>query len=211
MTKILIADDHALVRDGLRAQLGALGDNLEIVEARDWGETLACASVHSDLELALVDLNMPGRGGLVGLAELMAKAPALPIVVLSATDDVDVMREALRAGAMGYVSKREPAAVLVGAARLVLGGGMYVPPSVADIARRPAPDDPAPPIASELTPRQLDVLSLIVEGKSNQEIAEALNMALATVKVHLAAIFRALAVNNRTQAAVVAQRRGVGR
>jgi DNA-binding NarL/FixJ family response regulator len=211
VTKILIADDHALVRDGLRAQLGPLGDSLEIVEARDWSETLACASVHADLELALVDLNMPGRGGVAGLAELMAKAPALPIIVLSATDDVEVMRETLRAGAMGYVSKREPAAVLVGAARLVLGGGMYVPPSVADIGRRPAPDDPAPPIASELTPRQLDVLTLIVEGKSNQEIAEALNMALATVKVHLSAIFRALAVNNRTQAAVVAQRRGLGR
>jgi DNA-binding NarL/FixJ family response regulator len=88
---------------------------------------------------------------------------------------------------------------------------MYVPPSVADIARRPSPDDPPPSIAKGLTPRQLDVLSLIVEGKSNQEIAAALNLALATVKVHLAAIFRVLEVTNRTQAALVAQRRGLGR
>jgi DNA-binding NarL/FixJ family response regulator len=211
VTKILIADDHALVRDGLRAQLGALGESLEILEARDWGETLACVEAHTDLDLALIDLNMPGRGGVGGLTAMMASEPALPIIVLSATDDVEVIREALRAGAMGYVSKREPAAVLVGAVRLVLGGGMYVPPSVADIVRRPKRDDPAPSLAAELTPRQLDVLSLIVEGKSNQEIAEALNVALATVKVHLAAIFRALEVTNRTQAAVVAQRRGVGR
>ena len=205
MTKILIADDHALVRDGIRAQLAALGD-VEIVEASDWAEVTALVGAHADLELALIDLNMPGRGGVPALSELIARAPAVPIVVLTDTEDPDVTRDALRAGAMGYVSKREPAAVLLGAVRLVLSGGMYVPPSVADIGRsKPSGTPPS----ADLTPRQLDVLALIVEGKSNQEIADALNLALATVKVHLAAIFRALEVNNRTQAAMVAQKRGL--
>lgn len=208
MTKILIADDHALIRDGIRGQLRGLGGETAIVEARDWIETIAAAAAHPDLSLALVDLRMPGKEGLTALAELLRASPGLPVLVLSASENVEDMRAALRLGAMGYVSKSEASAVMLGAVRLVLDGGLYVPPALANLGAG-VPAAPAPsPI---LTERQLDVLRLIVEGKSNKEIARALHLAHATVKVHLAAIFRALEVENRTQAAIAAERFGLHR
>lgn len=208
MTKILIADDHALIRDGIRGQLRGLGGETAIVEARDWIETIAAAAAHPDLSLALVDLRMPGKEGLTALAELLRASPGLPVLVLSASENVQDMRAALRLGAMGYVSKSEASAVMLGAVRLVLDGGLYVPPALANLGAG-VPAAPAPsPI---LTERQLDVLRLIVEGKSNKEIARALHLAHATVKVHLAAIFRALEVENRTQAAIAAERFGLHR
>lgn len=211
MAKILIADDHALIREGIRGQLRALGDDNVAIEARDWVEAFAAAASHPDLDLALVDLRMPGSEGLAALAELLRANPGLPVLVLSASEVTQNMRDALRIGAMGYVSKSEPAAIMLGAIRLVLDGGMYVPPSLAELDLgghdASSPCDPAP----VLTTRQLEVLRLIVEGKSNKEIAQRLDLAHATVKVHLAAIFRALHVNNRTQAAIAAERLGLHR
>lgn len=211
MNRILIADDHALIRDGIRGQLRGLGSEVTTVEARDWTETLAAAAAHPDLELALVDLRMPGKEGFAALAELLRANPGLPVLVLSASEDVQDMRAVLRLGAMGYVSKSEPAAIMLGAIRLVLDGGMYVPPALAGpgfdglvAAHHPDP-------ALDLTARQLEVLRLIVEGRSNKEIARTLYLAHATVKVHLAAIFRALEVENRTQAAIAAERLGLHR
>lgn len=208
MTKILIADDHALIRDGIRGQLRGLGGETAIVEARDWIETIAAAAAHPDLSLALVDLRMPGKEGLTALAELLRASPGLPVLVLSASENVEDMRAALRLGAMGYVSKSEASAVMLGAVRLVLDGGMYVPSALANLG---ADIQAAPNPAPILTERQLEVLRLIVEGKSNKEIARALHLAHATVKVHLAAIFRALEVENRTQAAIAAERLGLHR
>lgn len=211
MTRILIADDHALIRDGIRGQLRGLGSEVTTVEARDWTETLAAAAAHPDLELALVDLRMPGKEGFAALAELLRTNPSLPVLVLSASEDVRDMRAVLRLGAMGYVSKSEPAAIMLDAIRLVLDGGVYVPPALAGpgfdgqvVSHQPDP-------ALGLTARQLEVLRLIVEGKSNKEIARVLHLAHATVKVHLAAIFRALEVENRTQAAIAAERLGLHR
>lgn len=208
--KILVADDHALIRDGIRGQLAALGDEVTTVEARDWIETFAAAQAHADLELALVDLRMPGRDGLAALAELLRANPGLPVLVMSASDDVRDMRDVLRIGAMGYVTKSETSAVMLDAVRLVLDGGMYIPPAMAELGTgTQAPRNPDP--VRDLTARQLAVLRLIVEGKSNEEIAQTLHLARATVKVHLAAIFRALEVTNRTQAAVTAERLGLHR
>jgi len=208
--RILIADDHSLIRDGLRGQLRGLGGELTVLEARDWAETMAGAAANPDLDLALVDLRMPGREGLAALAELLAACPGLPVLVLSASENVEDMRAALRLGAMGYASKSERPEVLLDAVRLVLDGGMYVPPTLAGpgFDGQPAP---APPQPHALTERQLDVLRLVVEGKSNKEIAQALHLAHATVKVHLAAVYRALGVENRTQAAIVAERLGLHR
>lgn len=207
-TKILIADDHALIREGIRGQLRGLGGETAIVEARDWIETIAAAAAHPDLGLALVDLRMPAKEGLTALAELLRASPGLPVLVLSASESVADMRAVLRLGAMGYVSKSETAAVMLGAVRLVLDGGMYVPSALANLgANVQAAADPAP----ILTERQLDVLRLIVAGKSNKEIARTLHLAHATVKVHLAAIFRTLEVENRTQAAIAAERLGLHR
>ncbi len=209
MTTILIADDHALVREGIRGQLQGLGSEVTTVEARDWTETLGAAAAHPDLDLALIDLRMPGKEGLAALADLLRTNPGLPVLVLSASEDVRDMRAVLRLGAMGYVSKRETAAIMLGAIRLVLDGGMYVPPALAGpgFDGQPAPRRSDP--AFNLTARQLEVLRLIVEGRSNKEIARTLHVAHATVKVHLAAIFRALQVENRTQAAITAERLGL--
>lgn len=206
--KILIADDHALIREGMRAQLLGLGGESVILEARDWIEAMATAAAHPDLGLALVDLNMPGQEGLTAIAELLRTNPGLPVLVLSASENVDDMRAVLRLGAMGYVNKNETSAVMLGAVRLVLDGGMVVPAALAGLG---AEVQAAPAPASILTQRQLDVLRLIVEGKSNKEIARTLHLAHATVKVHLAAIFRALEVENRTQAAIAAERLGLRR
>jgi DNA-binding NarL/FixJ family response regulator len=211
MTKILIADDHALIREGIRGQLRGLDREITVVEARDWNETFAAAAAHPNLELALVDLRMPDREGLAALTELLRANPGLPVLVLSASENVQDMRAALRIGAMGYVTKNETSAVMLDAVRLVLDGGMYVPPALVEhgIAGQSAP---APLEAvTDLTTRQLDVLRLIVEGKSNKEIARTLHLAHATVKVHLAAVFRALQVDNRTQAAIAAERLGLHR
>lgn len=207
-TKILIADDHSLIREGICGQLRGLSGETVIVQARDWTEALAAAAAHPDLGLALVDLHMPGEEGLAALAQLLRANPGLPVVVLSASENVEDMRAALRLGAMGYVSKSETAAVMLAAVRLVLDGGMYVPPALANLS---ADVHAAPGPAPILTERQLEVLRLIVEGKSNKEIARTLHLAHATVKVHLAAIFRALEVENRTQAAIAAERLGLHR
>lgn len=207
-TKILIADDHALIRDGIRDHLRGLGSEIVVVEARDWIEAIAAAVAHSDLGLALVDLNMPGKEGMAALAEMLRTNRSLPVLLLSASEKVEDMRAALRLGAMGYVSKSETAAVMLGAVRLVLNGGMYVPPALANIG---ANIHTASQPTSALTERQLGVLRLLVEGKSNKEIARTLHLAHATVKVHIAAIFRVLAVENRTQAAIAAERLGLHR
>lgn len=205
-TKILIADDHALIREGMRGQLLGLGSETVILEARDWTETLAIAAAHPDLGLALIDLRMPGKEGLTALGELLRANRGLPVLVLSASENVEDMRAALKLGAMGYVNKAEASAVMLAAVRLVLDGGMYVPSALVNLG---ADVHAAPEPAPALTERQLEVLRLIVEGKSNKEIARTLHLAHATVKVHLAAVFRALAVENRTQAAIAAERLGL--
>lgn len=206
ITKILIADDHDLIRDGICGHLRGLGSEITIVEARDWIEAIAAAMAHPDLGLALVDLYMPGKAGLTGLAELLRANRGLPVLILSASGNMEDMREALRLGAMGYVSKSESAAVMLAAVRLVLDGGMYVPSALVNLGANVPAATATLPI---LTERQLEVLRLIVEGKSNKEIARTLHLAHATVKVHLAAVFRSLAVDNRTQAAIAAERLGL--
>lgn len=208
MKKILVADDHALIRDGLRTQLNNLESGVSVIEAHDWNQTFAALAAHKDFDLALVDLKMPGHNGHAALAEILQANPGLPIVVLSASDDLDDMRSALRSGAMGYLTKSEAPEVMRNAVRLVLEGGMYVPPALAmsQLGIKTVKQERA---AIDLTDRQRAVLRLIVEGKSNKEIAQLMSLAPTTVKVHLAAVLRALNVENRTQAAIVAERLGL--
>lgn len=203
--KVLIADDHALVRAGLRAQLLQLDPAALVVETGDWAATLEQAKDPA-LDLALIDLRMPGGQPEQALGTVLRECPGLPVVVVSASDDPSEMRAALASGAMGYLTKAEPTAVVLAALRLVLEGGVYVPPALAGVKPRVEPTAGTIPA---LTERQREVLRWVVEGKSNQEIAILLGVSRATVKLHLAAIFRALDVTNRTQAAVVAQRLGL--
>jgi DNA-binding NarL/FixJ family response regulator len=203
--KILIADDHALFREGLRQTLLQLSDEVTIIEAADHEGVLRLAAQHADADLALLDLNMPGRAPLLALAAIVAQSPTIPIVVLSGSEDLDEVRGVLDAGAMGFIPKRETAKVILSALRLVLSGGIYVPPMLMQKgvllgARRGEVG---------FTPRQQEVLHRLVLGKSNKEIGREMSLSDATIKVHLAAIFRSLNVNSRAEAVRAIEQRGL--
>lgn len=201
--KILLADDHTLFREGIRHILCQLAPDITILDAADYGAARTMMQQHADADLALIDLNMPGTEGVDSIVELLAGTHTVPVVVLSASENRSDVQLALDAGAMGFIPKSETPEVMLGALRLVLSGGVYVPPMlVVDNGRVPAAG------GSALTPRQRDVLQHMVEGKSNREISLQLGLSEATVKVHVTAIFRNLNVNNRMQAVKIAQALG---
>ena len=205
--KILVADDHALFRDGLRYLLGQLGAPVEVFEAKDGAGALELVGLHPDLELVLLDLAMPGIDGLAGLRLLRARCPAVPVVILSGSEEPADVRQALDAGALGFIPKSSTSQVMLNALRLVLSGGTYLPPSYLERTQGMRVPLAASSVDSlGLTPRQLDVLRLLGQGHSNKEIARVLELAEGTVKLHISAILRALGVNNRTRAVVAAAR-----
>lgn len=207
--KIIIADDHTLFREGLHYVLQALQPGITVLEAADHSGVIALFSQHPDAVLALVDLDMPGRSPegspLDDIERLMAQALTLPVVVVSACEDSVMIRGVLAAGAMGFIPKRECSAVMLSALRLILAGGVYVPPALLADAPRPA-TRPGP---LSLTPRQIEVLNGLAEGQPNKIIARQLGMSEATVKAHTSAIFRSLDVTNRAQAVRAARRLGL--
>lgn len=192
--KIILADDHALFRDGMRHLLQQLGDDVTVLEAATYKEARGLLLQHPDADLALIDLNMPRDGVDETLVGLLAANRTVPLVVLSASEDHHDIRRALDAGAMGFIPKSETAHVMLSALRLVLSGGLYVPPVM--LNKELVSD--APGVA--LTPRQRDVLRLLVAGQSNRQISVELGLSEATVKVHVTAIYRTLNVNSRMQA-----------
>ncbi|HYT86582.1 MAG TPA: response regulator transcription factor [Burkholderiales bacterium] len=206
--KILIADDHALFREGLRHVLLQFGAGVTVIEAPNCEQALSLSALNPDLDLALLDLKMPGMDGFEAMSLLLERSPALPIVVLSSSEDPADMRRALEAGAMGFISKSETAQVILSALRLVLSGGIYVPPALVRESAIRAQSH-ASAASSRLTPRQLGVLSLVVQGKSNKMIARELDLSEATVKVHVSAIMKALNAVNRTQVAMTAKKLGL--
>ncbi len=202
--KVLLADDHALFREGVRLVLENLvAGDLDIVEADGFLQALAAVRQDPGIEIALVDLNMPGMDGFSGIAALKRVAPDLHLVVVSASEDPQDVRRALDAGAAGYIGKSSPSAAMIDGIRSVLAGDTFVapamnlPPSV-PLAGRGGPG------GAQLTPRQRDVLAMLRQGKSNKEIARDLDLAEITVKLHVTAILRTLGVENRTQAAILA-------
>jgi DNA-binding NarL/FixJ family response regulator len=201
LMKIIVADDHVLFREGLRHILKQLDENATIIEAGDHETALGLAAQHADADVVLLDLDMPGRDPLAALEAMIAQSSTTPVVVLSASEDMREVRRALDAGAMGFIPKHESARVMLSALRLVLAGGIYIPPM---LMKKDAPTTDGP-----LTPRQLDVLEFLIQGKSNKEIGRALGLSEATVKAHLAAVFRSLNVDNRTEAVQVAEQRGL--
>lgn len=195
-----LADDHPIMRAALASALAALGAP-RFVEASDADGALEMLDAHPDLDLLLVDLRMPGANGLDTIRAIRARAPQVPVVVVSAEEDPAQVSALLALGVSGYVPKSEPPAVIVSAVRLVLDGGTYVPP------RLLVAGSPSTASGPELTPRQLEVLRLLAQGLPNKSIANALGVSEGTVKVHLIAVFRALGVRNRTAAVLAAQRR----
>jgi DNA-binding NarL/FixJ family response regulator len=213
--KILIVDDHQLIREGLRPvmpQLADAPDQVTVLEAGTLRAALEIAATNPDLDLVLLDLHLPDVAGFDALARLQERHPAVPLVVMSGADDPDLVRETLAHGALGFIPKTSSSAVIVGALRLVLAGGTYLPRQVMGAGRTRPSTTPVPAdglAGLGLTPRQADVLRLLLAGKSNKMICRELDMAEGTVKNHLAAVFRALGVSTRVEAVVAAGKRGM--
>ncbi|TCT25972.1 LuxR family two component transcriptional regulator [Thermomonas haemolytica] len=227
--KVLLADDHRLIIEGVKLKLAELDPAVEVVVAMRQDELEQALAEHRDsLDLALLDISMPGTHGHAHIARLREAAPALPIIVLSGTEDVALMRTLMELGVQGFIPKAYSPEVMLSAIRLVLAGGIYVPPLLLASAQAQGwqPGDArlqqattgaaaAPAAAGTpsldglrrlLTERQIDVMRLLSQGKPNKLIARDLGISEGTVKIHLAAIFRALNVRNRVEAVVASRR-----
>lgn len=205
--KIILADDHTLFRDGFVLLLKQLEADAEVITAGSLEEALEQVRAHPDADLLLLDLQMPGMQGLMSVQAVMHDFPSLPVAILSASDSRQVMEALLTAGAAGFIPKSSSAQVMLSALKLILAGGVYLPAQLLDSGQGAA--GAAAAKGGPLTPRQLDVLRLLCEGKSNKLICRELDLGEGTVKAHIAAIFRALNVNNRTEAALEAKRLGL--
>ena len=204
---VLLADDHEVMRLALRHALQALARDIHWFEAADAAQVEAQLGSGADFDLALIDLNMPGSDGVSTIARWRREHPALPLVVLSATEDAALVRELIGVGVAGFVPKSDAAAVMLQAIRLILAGGTYAPLRfLSDAASSRVNATPSSGTLG-LTPRQAEVLALLARGMPNKSIARELGLSEATVKVHLLAIFRVLQARNRTEAVVAAQRR----
>ena len=204
--KILVVDDHTLIREALRGVLLELKPEAGVIDASSCREALELAQANAaELDLVLLDLGLPDGDGFDTLGELRDLYPAVAIVVLSASKDRDSVTKALDLGALGFIPKSASRAVMVSALQLVFAGGIYVPPEI--LQRPKAPMDapvsaPMSPSEIGLTERQIDVLALMMQGKSNKAVCRELDLAEATVKNHITAILRALKVTNRTEAVI---------
>ncbi len=209
--RILIADDHALFREGLRLQLQHFDASTQVLEAADFDATLAHAGESDEIDLIMIDLSMPGMDWRQAIPLLSQLSPESPIVIISASDAHDDILTALNSGAAGYIPKSSSGKVMLHALKLVLSGGVYVPPEIlTQLERADTPRESSEtPAAPTLTRRQAEVLALMAEGQSNKRIARTLDISEGTVKVHVAAVLKALDVENRTRAVLVAVRSGL--
>jgi DNA-binding NarL/FixJ family response regulator len=216
--KILIVDDHPLIREALRQVLQALDRQLELLEAQSGDEALDLTRLNQDISLILLDLALPGVDGFEVLRRLRDGFPGIPVVVVSAYDNAEMVTRVIDAGAMGFIPKTSTTPILLNALRLVLSGGVYLPPEV--LSRHEVIAPAAPQLASGpaqlrdpreigLTERQAQVLALLVQGNPNKLICRELNLAEGTVKIHVTAVLKALGVTNRTQAVIAVGKLGL--
>lgn len=210
--RILLADDHPLFREGVKPVLMKLAPKVEILEAKDYPAAFEIARQQDEIDLALLDLYMPGMTGIDGVGKFRVSFPHIPVVVLSAAEEHDHIQRLLANGALGFISKASPSEVIIGALNLVLAGGVYVPPSL--LSRISDTESSVIELDNgsqeTLTKRQVDVLRELAKGQSNKQIARSLNVTEGTVKIHLASIFRILNVTSRTEALLLAQKMGLG-
>lgn len=215
--KILVIDDHALIREAVRSVVKELVRDATVVEASDWRQTLQQFELGADFDLILLDLNLPDRDGFEVLAELRERHPTVSVVVLSARDDRDSVTQALEIGALGFIPKSAPREVMMSALNLVFSGGVYIPPEIlaghraaparySSARSRSARQDSL--VELGLTERQVEVLAQMMQGRSNKAICRALGLAEPTVKNHVTAILKVLNATNRTEAVIAARERG---
>ena len=200
--EFLVVDDHALFREGICQALSRIEDTVSIIEASTCEQAIELVSTNPGLDLVLLDLHLPGKNGFEVLNELTNNYPALPVVILSASNLQVDLKRALDMGAVGFIHKDTTSEIMLNALRIVFAGGIYIPPNML-VHEALAPINA---LTNELTPRQLQVLNLIKNGHSNKVIASDLALAEATVKMHVTAIFKCLGVSNRTQAALEAEK-----
>jgi DNA-binding NarL/FixJ family response regulator len=207
----LICDDHPLVAQALHAAVAARWPAMGITLAEDYPAALGAIG---GVDLALVDLDMPGATPRDGIAALRAAAPATPLIIVTGSGDDALLLDLLALGIAGFVPKTATLAVIAAAIELVLAGGRYLPPRLAEMAASPrlaemAASPPGPALAAALSPRQVEVVALLARGLSNKDIARTLGVAPATVKSHVTQVMNALGATNRTDAAVRARAAGI--
>lgn len=213
--KILIVDDHELIREAMRQVLKQLDANIEVLEAGNCADALTLADQHPDLGLILLDIQLPGTSGLDALGKFRERHAAIPVVVLSGSENRDDVMRAIDGGAMGFIPKSQPSRVMINALRLVLAGGVYLPveilglPAASPSASSASAGTVRTPADLGMTGRQSEVLALLIQGKPNKLICRDLGLAEGTVKIHVTAILRALGVANRTQAVIAVSRLGL--
>ena len=203
-THLVIADDHPLFRDALRQAVASVVASARIDEAGSFEELTALLDQDSDVDLVLLDLSMPGISGFSGLIYLRAQFPAIPVVIVSASDDGGTIRQSLDFGASGFIPKRFGVDTLRDAITKVLGGDVWVP---ADTDLSSATDPELVRLRDRLvtlTPQQVRVLMMLSEGLLNKQIAYELGVSEATIKAHVSAILQKLGVESRTQAVIAA-------
>jgi len=203
--RIVIADDHPLFRDALRLAVSQTVVDGEIAEADSFDALCARLRLSPDVDLLLLDLNMPGMNGLSGLLYLRAEFAAVPIAVVSANENPRVVRRALDLGAVGYIPKSAAAAEIRDAIGALLAGGAWLPPALNARLPESVSDAALTALLNALTPQQSRVLMLLSEGLPNKQIAHAMQVTEATIKAHVSAILHKLGVDNRTQAVIVAR------
>lgn len=231
--KVLLIDDHPLILSALQSVIEGLGSDTTVIGASSARAARDTLRIDPDFDLVLLDLNLGDADGFDVLAEFRTTYPALPVVVVSASDRSSDVIKAIDAGAMGFVPKRATNETLYEALHMVMSGGIYVPPmtmgsepaakpegdtvpSVLRVVRESAHDsgfeNGAVRLAEiGLTPRQTEVLGLLLKGQPNKLIARELNLSVETVKDHVAAVLRTLGVSSRTQAVLaVSQMSGQG-
>jgi DNA-binding NarL/FixJ family response regulator len=200
--KVMIVDDHPLMRVGIAAIINARPDMIVVAQAGTGEESIALFRTHTP-DLVLMDLRLPGAvGGVEAIARIRAIHPSAKVIVVTTYEGDEDIHRALEAGARGYVIKGMPYQTLLEALQRVHAGGRFIPPPVAKALASRMPD-------SDLSSRELEVLELLVAGNSNKEIANQLGITEATVKSHVSTILMRLNVEDRTQAAVTALRRGL--
>jgi len=195
--KIILADDHSLFREGVRSMLEP---EASCYEASDLAGLLALLEFHSDAELILMDLKMPGMVDFQGVEAVRAKYPDIPLIIVSMYCEAEVIEEALAHGISGYIPKTHSFETMQRAIDLVLSGSLYVPP---ELLVRPVDV----PQKAHLTRRQREIYQQLMNGNSNQEIADALCISLSTVKMHVSTVFERVGVKSRVQ--LLASERGL--
>jgi len=206
--KVLIADDHALFRDGLSLSLEKLDSSATILQASNFAQALKILDSEQKFDLIIVDLEMQDMAWEEWLDAVKAKAGDARIVVISASENIHNIRESLERGVSGYISKRADSKILTNALKLILDGGTYIPPMMLG-KNLNSPENTTKGRGRNLTNRQFQVLELVAQGMSNKQIAYEMGVSEATVKLHINALLRSIGATNRTQAVVTAQKMGI--